>query len=137
MPDITASRALPIGELSRETGVNIETIRYYERIGLMPAPPRSSGGHRVYDRDHLRRLSFIHRSRKLGFRIEEIRELLGLVEGGYTCRDVKAMVLNHLDAVQAKIAELNRLERSLIDFADLCDGDETAACPIIDRLLEP
>ena len=68
------SADLFIGALSKRSGVHIETIRYYERIGLMPVPPRSHGGHRVYDRDHLKRLSFIHRSRRLGFTIQEIRD---------------------------------------------------------------
>lgn len=126
-----------IGALAKRSGVHIETIRYYERIGLMPAPPRNSGGHRVYDWDHLRRLSFIHRSRKLGFSIEEIRELFRLVEGGYTCRDVKAVVLDHIGAVHAKIADLRKMELTLVEFAKLCDGGDTATCPIIDRLLEP
>lgn len=127
---------LPIGTLSKRSGVHIETIRYYERIGLMPAPPRSHGGHRVYDHDHLKRLSFIHRSRRLGFTIQEIRDLLGLVEDDYTCRDVKTVVLDHIEDVRAKIADLKRLESTLLEFAGLCDGGETAACPIVDRLFD-
>ena len=78
-----------IGQLAERTSVNLETIRYYERIGLMPAPPRTEGGHRVYDRNHLKRLGLIRRSRELGFSIEEIRALLRLVDGGdYTCAEV-------------------------------------------------
>ncbi len=127
---------LLIGAISRRSGVNIETIRYYERIGLMPAPPRSHGGHRIYDHDHLKRLSFIHRSRRLGFNILEIRELLGLVEGDYTCRDVKAVVLDHIGDVRAKIADLKKLENTLLEFAGQCDGGETAACPIINQLFD-
>jgi len=125
-----------IGALSKRSGVNIETIRYYERIGLMPAPPRSHGGHRIYDHDHLKRLSFIHRSRRLGFTIQEIRDLLGLVEGDYTCRDVKAVVLDHIGDVRAKIADLKELEDTLLEFAGQCDGGETAACPIINQLFD-
>lgn len=100
----------------------------------MPAPPRSHGGHRIYDHDHLKRLSFIHRSRRLGFNIQEIRDLLGLVEGDYTCRDVKAVVLDHIGDVRAKIADLKTLESTPLEFADLCGVGETAACPIITRL---
>src|SRR3546814_908405 len=75
-----------IGTLSGRTGVNIETIRYYERIGVMPKPPRSVGGQRVYDAGHLKRLAFIRRSRELGFSLDEIRALLRLVDGGdYPC----------------------------------------------------
>ena len=134
MPEHPAD--LFIGALSKRSGVNIETIRYYERIGLMPAPPRSHGGHRVYDRDHLKRLSFIHRSRQLGFTIQEIRDLLGLIEGDYTCRDVKAVVLDHIGDVRAKIADLKKLENTLLEFADQCDGGETAVCPIINQLFD-
>ena|SRR5688572_13163482 len=89
MHPITASRAddLPIGRLSRLTGVNIETIRYYERIKMLPAPPRTASGRRVYDSTHLRILAFIRRSRELGFSLDEIRALIRL--GGpekATCR---------------------------------------------------
>ena len=125
-----------IGTLSRRSGVNIETIRYYERIGLMPAPPRSDGGHRVYDHDHLKRLSFIHRSRRLGFSIKEIRELLGLIESDFSCRDVRAVVLDHAEDVRTKIADLKKIESTLLAFADQCDGGETADCPIINQLLD-
>ena len=74
---------LPIGELSRRTGVNIETVRYYEKIGLMPAPARSEGGHRLYGRGHLLRLNFVRRARELGFTLNEIRDLLELAEQRY------------------------------------------------------
>jgi len=79
----TRSRAhtASIGKLSERTGVHIETIRYYERIGLLPEPPRSAGRHRLYDENHRQRLVFIRRSRRLGFSLEEIRELLGLARG--------------------------------------------------------
>jgi MerR family mercuric resistance operon transcriptional regulator len=86
------SRHLGIGGLSKLTGVKIETIRYYERQKLLVDPPRSEGGHRCYNEDHLKRLTFIRRSRQLGFSMEEIRELLILVEGGmYTCGEVNAL----------------------------------------------
>ena len=83
------------GELGSATGCNIETIRYYERIGLLPEPPRSPGGHRLYEEEHLRRLTFIRRSRELGFTLEEVRGLLRLVDGGlYTCAEVKTLPLD-------------------------------------------
>ncbi len=86
MPNITPSLALPIGEMSRKTGVNIETIRYYERIGVMPRPVRTEGGHRAYDADQLKRLAFIKRSRELGFSLGEILLIggryAGTVKGG-------------------------------------------------------
>ncbi|MDH3920601.1 MAG: MerR family transcriptional regulator, partial [Rhodospirillales bacterium] len=88
---------LTIGALSKNTGCNIETIRYYERIGLLPAPPRSAGGHRLYGEVLLKRLTFIRRGRELGFTLDDIRGLLGLVDGGaYTCAEVKALTLDHL-----------------------------------------
>ena len=82
-----AMDALTIGNLSKQSGVNIETIRYYEKIGVMPAPGRSAGGFRIYEPDHLKRLSFVRRGRLLGFSLDEIRSLLRLVDGhGHTAR---------------------------------------------------
>src|SRR3546814_9211187 len=84
------SKPYGIGDLSGRTGVNIETIRYYERIGIMPEPPRSAGRQRVYDSGHIKRLAFIRRSRELGFSLDEVRALLTLVDGGdYTCGEVQ------------------------------------------------
>jgi hypothetical protein len=80
-----------------QSGVNIETIRYYEKIGVMPAPGRSAGGFRIYGPDHLKRLSFVRRGRQLGFSLDEIRNLLRLVDGhGHTCAEVHALMLSHL-----------------------------------------
>jgi len=124
-----------IGELSCRTGVNTETVRYYERIGLVPAPPRTEGGHRVYDERHRKRLAFVRRSRELGFSLEEIRLLLELVDGGdYTCAEVKATTLAHADHIRRKIADLRRMERVLKDMAAQCDGGNVPACPIVDAL---
>ncbi len=124
-----------IGSLSRDTGCNIETIRYYERIGLMPKPPRSKGGHRLYEKDHLKRLSFIRRSRDLGFALEEVRGLLRMIDGyDYTCDEVKVLTLDHLQEVQQKIADLRRLERVLKTMAAECEGGNVPDCPIIDAL---
>lgn len=78
-----------IGELSRRTGVHIETVRYYEKSGFFPPPPRSKGGHRLYPEGNLRRLVFIRRSRELGFSLDEIRNLLAMVDGGYNCGGVR------------------------------------------------
>ncbi len=126
---------LTIGILSRNTGCNIETIRYYERIGLLPAPPRSAGGHRLYGEAHLKRLTFIRRGRELGFTLDDIRGLLGLVDGGaYTCAEVKALTLDHLGEVRRKLADLRRLEKALEDMASECDGGAVPDCPVIDAL---
>jgi len=126
-----------IGVLSERTGVNIETIRYYEKIGLLPAPPRTEGGHRLYAEDHLKRLIFIRRSRELGFNQAEIRALLGLVDGGgYTCGEVKAMTLHHLQGVREKIKDLRRLERTLAGISSQCEGGSVPECPVIDALFD-
>ncbi len=137
MSDITASRALPIGEMSRKTGVNIETIRYYERIGVMPRPVRTEGGHRAYDADQLKRLAFIKRSRELGFSLGEIRALLDLVDTGtYTCSEVHERTTKHLATVRKKVADLRRLERVLKDMVADCSQGDVPECPIIDALFD-
>jgi MerR family mercuric resistance operon transcriptional regulator len=123
-----------IGALSQLTGVNIETVRYYEKIGLLPAPPRTEGGHRLYKDDHLKRLIFIRRSRELGFTLNEIRNLLGLVAGDYTCGEVQAAALSHLRSIRHKIADLRRMERTLADTASRCKGGTAPDCPIIEVL---
>ena len=129
---------LTIGALSKQTGCNIETIRYYERIGLLPAPPRSDGGHRIYGQDHLKRLTFARRSRELGFTLQEVRGLLRLVDGGdYTCAEVKALTLDHVAEVRRKIADLRKMERVLRGMAAQCEGELVPECPIIDALFEP
>jgi MerR family mercuric resistance operon transcriptional regulator len=130
-------QALTIGALSKRAGVNIETTRYYERSGLMPEPPRSEGGHRLYSRDHLKRLAFIRRSRELGFSLEEIRALLRLVDGGdYTCGEVKALTDRHLKDVRQKIADLRRLERTLGEISSQCEGGAVPECLIIEALFD-
>jgi MerR family mercuric resistance operon transcriptional regulator len=123
-----------IGRLSAETSVNVETIRYYERIRLMAKPARSKGGRRLYDQTDLRRLAFIRRARQLGFSINDIRTLVTLSSGKGHCADVRALTIGHLDQVRAKIADLRKLERTLAKAADRCLSDKTTECPIIDTL---
>lgn len=140
MSAITVSRgpALTIGALSKRTGVNIETIRFYERIGILPKPPRSAGGHRIYSQEQLMRLGFVRRGRELGFSLDEVRGLLHLVDGGrYTCAEVKAITLDHLADVRRKIADLRRLARTLADVAGKCRGGRVPDCPVIEALFEP
>jgi MerR family mercuric resistance operon transcriptional regulator len=92
---------MKIGELSSQTRCKVETIRYYERIDLLAAPGRTAGGYRIYDENHAKRLSFILRSRELGFTIEEIRTLLNLMDGGdYTCSDVKTLTMEHVGNIR-------------------------------------
>lgn len=135
MANVTKTRGLAIGTLSRETGVNIETIRYYEKIGLMPKPGRTAGGNRQYEHAHLKRLSFIRQSRALGFSIEEIRALLGMVDqDGVSCGDVHRLTMHHLAAVKAKITSLQRLEMALEAMAADCALGDVPQCPILDTL---
>lgn len=124
-----------IGKLSAETGVNIETIRYYERIAIMPAPPRTEGGQRVYGEDHFKRLTFIRRSRELGFSLDEIRVLLGLAGGhALTCAEVSDMAHAHIADIQEKVKDLKKLERVLTDLAARCHGKKVPDCPILEAL---
>jgi MerR family transcriptional regulator, mercuric resistance operon regulatory protein len=137
MRAITGSRAenLPIGELSRLSGVNIETIRYYERIKMLPAPPRTQGGHRVYGPTEIRVLVFIRRARELGFSLDEIRALLALGgPGKATCADVRKVATRHLDDIRAKIGDLKKLERLLAKTIAQCSGKTIPDCPMLDIL---
>ena len=121
--------------LGRRTGCNIETIRYYENIGMMPDPPRTAAGYRVYDETHVSRLRFILRARQLGFSIEEIRGLLGLVDSGsQTCAEVKERTERHLADVRARIADLARIERVLSETVTKCSGENVPECPVLEAL---
>jgi MerR family mercuric resistance operon transcriptional regulator len=129
---------LPIGALSKRTDCNIETIRYYERIGLMPKPPRTPGGRRVYEEPHVRRLTFIRRSRELGFTLDDVRALLDLVGGEhYACDEVRAITLNHLAEVRRKITDLRRMATILKSMAAQCAGGTMPQCSIVDALERP
>lgn len=123
------------GSLAKKTRVNIETIRYYEKIGLMPDPPRTSGGHRTYDESFLFRLRFIRRCRELGFTIGELRELLAMVEGGdYSCAEVLENTRAHLERIKSKIKDLKRMEKTLKAISARCSGEDMPDCPIIEVL---
>jgi len=128
---------LTIGKLAEETGVNLETVRYYERIGLMPRPARTAGGYRSYEPNDIQRLNFIRRTRELGFTLDDIRGLLRLVDGRrYTCALIHEVTVRHAGDIRRKIADLRRLERSLIAMASQCKGGHVPECPIIDTLFE-
>jgi len=137
MRPITVARAkgLMIGELSRQTSVHIETIRYYEKIKMLPAPPRTAGGRRLYGPAETRRLAFIRRARELGFTLNDIRALLAL--GGpekASCDKVRDIAAFHLDDIRAKITDLKKLERLLSKTVAQCSGRSGPDCPVLDVL---
>jgi MerR family transcriptional regulator, mercuric resistance operon regulatory protein len=137
MQPVTDARAPPlsIGELSRLTGVHVETIRYYERVRMSPSPPRTAGGRRTYGAKHRRTLGFIRRARDLGFSLDEIRVLLDLGESGRaSCAEVRKIASLHLANVRAKLADLARLEAILSETVEQCVGDVALVCPVLEML---
>jgi MerR family mercuric resistance operon transcriptional regulator len=135
MRDHAGVTGLQRAELARRTGTNLETVRYYEKVGLLPEPPRTPAGYRSYDTTHERRLTFILRSRELGFSLEEIRELLRLVdERDQPCAEASAIAASHLADVRAKIADLKRMERVLKDVVAQCANGTRQECPLIEAL---
>ena len=126
---------LAIGELARRTGVHIETIRYFEKVGLLDKPDRTEGGHRVYVEQHVRALSFIKRARELGFTPDEVRAILNLGGPGKACCDeVEEIAVHHLEQVRRKIADLARLEGLLASTVERCSGGHVPECAVIDML---
>lgn len=139
MASITESRGLGIGALSRRTGVNVETIRYYERVRLMRPPPRTRGGHRSYGPDDLDRLRFIRRARALGFGLEQIRALLSLSgAGSKSCNQARDIAATHLAEIRTKLDDLARLESVLADTITQCDSrccdNPAPPCPVLEAL---
>lgn len=129
------TESIQIGSLSERTGVHVETIRYYERIGVLRRPARSPGGYRRYDADDVRRLGFVRRLRELGFSLDSVRALLSLAAARRSsCGAVRAMAAGHLTEVQSKITDLRRMERVLKDMVASCDRGVTPDCPIIETL---
>ncbi len=130
-----SKKPLLIGDLAERTGVNIETIRYYERVGLVPHPPRTDGRRRTYDERYVRRLDFIRRGRELGFSLAEIRTLLELADrGAVACAETKDMTVRHLTDVRGKIRSLKKLERALKTMADACQPGAQRSCPVLEAL---
>ena len=128
-------QGLSRGELARRTGVNLETIRYFERIGMIAAPPRTEGGHRIYSEHHVRMLGFVRRARDLGFAPEEVRGILDLGGPGKAgCNEVREIAEHHLERVRAKMADLVQLERLLASTIDHCAGGSEPDCAVIDML---
>ncbi|NIJ35144.1 MerR family transcriptional regulator [Sphingomonas oligoaromativorans] len=124
-----------IGELGEATATKVETIRYYEQTGLLPPPERTSANYRRYGADHLARLSFIRRSRDLGFSIDQVRALLDLSDDrSRDCRTVDEIATDHLREVDRKIADLQALRAELSRLITSCEGGTTAECRILEAL---
>ena len=129
------TEGLTISELARRSGVKLETIRYYERIGMLAGPPRTEHGHRVYSEKDVRTFSFVRRAREAGFRLADIRMFLQLrAGGGASCAEVRGMASKHLAFVEAKIADLARHRQLLEHAVAQCSGDPSLRCPVIEML---
>ena len=130
-----SSGVLTTGDLAKATGTKVETIRYYERIGLLPAPDRTSGNYRAYGKSDLGRLSFILRARALGFGLQQVRELLGLSDQKQrSCEAVDVIARDHLADVDRKLADLKALRRELDSIIRHCGCGTIAECRIIEAL---
>lgn len=126
---------LNIGALAKQTDTKVETIRYYERIGLLPQPARTTGNYRTYGEAELNRLSFIRRARNLGFSIEQVRDLLNLSDRrDQSCAEVDALTRSHLAEVESKIADLQALQRELAAMLGQCSQGTISQCLIIEAL---
>lgn len=127
---------LKTGELAKRAGVNVETLRFYEREGLLPEPPRRLSGYREYPAENVQRIRFIKRAQELGFSLAEIKELLSLrVRPGLTCAEVRAKAEKKAGDVRQKIADLEAIERALRKLTASCTGDGPATdCPILEHL---
>jgi Cu(I)-responsive transcriptional regulator len=129
------AQRLSIGDLAKTTDTKVETIRYYERINLLPAPGRTPGNYRSYGPEHLNRLSFIRRARDLGFSLAQVRNLLGLADQRHrSCDAVDAIAREHLAQVERKIADLAALQRELDSIISQCSHGTVAECRIIEAL---
>ena len=126
---------MKIGELASATATKVETVRYYEKIGLLLPPARTSANYRAYGHDHLARLSFIRRARNLGFTLEAVRELLTLSDDkSQSCDAIDEIARVHLTEIDRKIAELQSLKRALADLSERCHGDDGPDCPILEEI---
>ncbi|WP_449117088.1 Cd(II)/Pb(II)-responsive transcriptional regulator [Pseudomonas viridiflava] len=126
---------MKIGELAKLTDTQVETVRYYEREGLLPAPARSDGNYRLYTQAHVERLSFIRNCRSLDMTLEEIRSLLSLRDSPQDqCESVNALIDEHIEHVNARVASLQALQQQLLDLRQRCGSGEADHCAILERL---
>ncbi|MGH1462100.1 MAG: MerR family transcriptional regulator [Neptuniibacter sp.] len=129
------SEKYSIGEVAAAGNCQVQTIRYYEQIGLMPAPERTAGNQRIYRKAHYDRLAFIRHSRELGFSLEQIREILTLNDSpNHSCGDVDAIARNHLADVESKIKRLQGMKKELKRMIEQCAGGTVSDCRIIEVL---
>lgn len=132
---MASENALSIGALAKATGTTVETIRWYERVGMLPVPARTAGNYRSYGAAHLERLSFIRRARDLGFTLDQVRELLQLADDRKrSCAAVDQVAREHLEEVERKIADLEALRRELQDLIGQCRHGTVAECRILSAL---
>ena len=129
-------KPMTIGQVAKQTGVGIETIRFYERRGLIDEPPRRDSGYRQYSEDVIARIEFIKRAKELGFSLKEINELLSLrVDHDTSCGDVRSRAEEKIADTREKIRELQRIMKALKQLATACTGrGPTGECPILDAL---
>ena len=127
---------LSIGQVARRAGVGVETVRFYEREGLLEEPPRRASGYRQYDEQVVKRLHFIKHAQHLGFSLKEISDLLMLrVDGETSCEEVKWRTEAKIAEVERKLVELQRMRQALLQVAALCTGEGPAsACPMLEAL---
>ena len=131
-----AGSGITVGQLARAAAVSVETVRYYQRIGLLPMPRRDYGSVRRYCADDLKRIRFIKRAQKLGFSLDEVALLLGLSDGKH-CQETKVLAQTRLAVVEEKIADLEAIEKALKGLVAKCSkGSRGCGCPVIDALIE-
>lgn len=129
-------KALTIGQVARSAGIGVETVRFYERQGLLPEPPRLGSGYRQYPEDVVDRLRFIRRAKELGFSLKEIKELFALrVDPNTTCAEVRNRAEEKIIDIEAKIEALQKIKQAITKLTKICSGrGPTSNCPILDAL---
>lgn len=128
---------LTIGKLAKETGTNIETIRYYERRGLIPEPPRRESGYRVFSQKYVERILFIKRAQILGFTLNEISQLLAMADGMADCKDIKKFAEDKVKDIESRIRDFKKIKKVLHDLVKRCpDKGKVSDCPIIESLTQ-
>jgi MerR family transcriptional regulator, mercuric resistance operon regulatory protein len=130
-----AKPGFTIGRFASTTGCSADTIRYYERIGLLAKPARSGGGHRLYDASHVRDLIFVMRCRNLGFPLDKVRQLKAMSgDTRYSCDDIRSFAAQHLIDIRSKLKQLQELQDTLIALTGYCEGGSTSSCGLLKRL---